>query len=105
MKLRDEVHIDLSKYSQGVIHVDFGNEFSMYFRLFVKKQGNVVTIENLSNSLYPTITHNETKDFSSLLKLYKIWCQNRSSIDESYTIFNSGSILDLQEKFWGLNPQ
>ncbi len=99
MKLRDQVHIDLSKYSQGVIHVDFGNEFSMYFRLFVKKQGNVVTIENLSNSLYPTITHNETKDFSSLLKLYKIWCQNRSSIDESFTIFNSGSILDLQEKY------
>lgn len=99
IKLRDEIYIDLSKYSQGVIHVDFGNEFSMYFRLFIKKQGNVVTIENLSNSLYPTITHNETKDFSSLLKLYKIWCQNRPSIDESFTIFNSGSIIDLQDKF------
>lgn len=99
MKLKKEIQIDLSKYSQGVICANIDNEFSMYFRLLIKNEGNVVSIQNLSNSLYPTITYKETDELLSLLKLYKIWCQNRSSIDEPTTIFNSGSILDLQEKF------
>ena len=99
MKLKKEIQIDLSKYSQGVIYANIDNEFSMYFRLFIKNEGNIVSIQNLSNNLYPTITYKETDELLSLLKLYKIWCQNRSSIDESFTIFNSGSILDLQEKY------